>query len=62
MGGGTFCAYEDRVRAWVDIHAGGGGGKVLAAGVGVGYCVILWGKEGVWGGDTGRGRKTIFGI
>ena len=36
------------------------GGEVVAAGAGVGYCGILWEKEGVWGGDTGRGRLTIF--
>ena len=48
------------MRAWVDIHAEGVGGEVVAAGAGVGYCGILWEKEGVWGGDTGRGRLTIF--
>ena len=39
--GTTCCAYEDLVRAWVDICAGGIGGKVVAAGAGVGYCGIL---------------------
>ena len=34
----------------------------MAAGAGVGYCGILWGKEGVWGQATGRGRQTIFSI
>ena len=61
-GGGTCYAYEDLVRAWVDIRAGGFGGKAVAAGVGVGYCGILWVKEEVWGGATGRGRQTVFSI
>ena len=61
-GGGTFCAYKELVHTWVDIHAGGIGGKVVAAGADVGYCGILWVKEGVWGGATGRGRRTIFSI
>ena len=60
MGGGTCCSYEDLVHAWVDIRAGGIGGEVVAAGAGVGYCGILWGKEGFCGGATGRGRRTIF--
>ena len=60
VGGGTCCVYKDLVRAWVDTRAGVVGGKVVAAGAGVGYCGIIWGKEGVWGGDTGRGRQTIF--
>ena len=62
VGGGTYCAYKDLVRDWVDIRAGGIGGKVVAAGSDVGYCRILWGKEGVWGRATGRGRRTIFSI
>ena len=62
MGGATCCAYEALVLAWVDICAGVVGGKVLTAGTGVGYCRILGGKEGVWGGATGRGRRTIFRI
>ena len=61
-GGGTCCDYEDLVRDWVDIHTGGVGGKVVASGAGVGYCIILWGKEGVWGGATGRVRRNIFSI
>ena len=60
VGGGTCCSYKDLVRAWVDIRAGGIGGEVVAAGAGVGYFGILWGKEGVWGGDTDRGRRTRF--
>ena len=61
-GGGTCYSYEDLVRAWVDILAGGIGGEVVAAGAGVGYYGILWGNEGVWGGATGRGRRNIFSI
>ena len=59
-GWGTCCSYNDLVRAWVDICSGGIGGEVVAAGAGVGYCGILWGKEGFWGGATGRGRQTRF--
>ena len=33
-GGGTCYSYEDLVRAWVDILAGGIGGEVVAAGAG----------------------------
>ena len=62
VGGSTCCAYEDLVHTWVEIRAGGIGGKVVAAGVSVGYCGILWGKEGVWGGASSRGRRTIFSI
>ena len=47
--------------AWVDICAGGVGGEVVAADTGVGYCGILWGKEGFWDRDTGRLRQTRFG-
>ena len=61
-GGSTCCAYKDLMRTWVDILAGGIWGKVVASGAGVGYCGILWGEEGVWGGATGRGRQTIFSI
>ena len=52
----TCCYNEDLERAWVDIHSGGVGGEAVAADAGVGYCGILWGKEGVWGGATGMGR------
>ena len=61
-GGGSCCAYKYLMRARVDIRAGGIGGKVVAAGDGVGYCRILWGKEGVCGRATGRGRQTLFSI
>ena len=60
VGGGTCCSYKDLVRAWVDICAGGVGGEVVAAGASVGYCGILWGKEGVWGRYTGRVQQTRF--
>ena len=60
VGGGTYCSYEDMVHNWVAICAGGIGGEVVAVGSGVGYCRILWVKEGVWGGATGRGRRTRF--
>ena len=56
----TCCYNEDLERAWVDIRSGGVGGEAVAADAGVGYCGILWGKEGVWGGATGRGRRTRF--
>ena len=62
MGEGTCYAYEDLLCSWVDIWAGGIGGKVVDAGAGVGYCKILWVKEGVWDRATGRGRRTIFSI
>ena len=61
-GGGTCCAYEELMRVWVEICTGGIGGKVVAAGTGVGYYRILWRNEKVWGGATGRGRRTIFSI
>ena len=48
------------MRAWVGILTGGIGSKVVTAGARVGYCGILWGKEEVWGGATGKGRRTIF--
>ena len=60
-GGGPCCSYKDLVCAWVDICAGGVGGEVVAADTGVGYCGILWGKEGFWDRDTGRLRQTRFG-
>ena len=58
----TFCAYKDLVCAWVGIRAGGIAAKVVASGAGVGYCGILWGKEGFLGGATGRERRTVFSI
>ena len=48
------------MHAWDEIRAGDVGGEVVAAGAGVGYCGILWGKEGVWGRATVRGRTTRF--
>ena len=60
VGRATYCSYKDLVRSWADICAEGVGGEVVAAGAGVGYCGILLGKEGVWGGATGRGRRTRF--
>ena len=60
VGRATCCYDKDLERAWVDIHAGGVEGEVVAAGASVGYCGIFWGKEGVWGGATGRGRRTRF--
>ena len=62
VGGDTCGSFEDLVRAWFDIHAGVTGGEVVAAGVSVGYCRILWGKEGFLGRSTGRGRQTTFSI
>ena len=56
----TCCSNEDLERAWVDIHAGGVGGEVVAFDAGVGYCGILREKERVWGGATGIGRRTRF--
>ena len=58
--GASCCSYKDLVRAWVDICAGVIGGEVVDAGDSVGYCGILWGDEGVWGGSTGRGMINRF--
>ena len=60
MGRATCCTDKDMERAWVDIWEWGVGDEVVAAGAGVGYFRILWGKEEVWRGATGRGRQTIF--
>ena len=62
VGEGTYYSYKDLVRAWVDICAGRIEGEVVAAGACVGYCRVLWGKEGGWGRATGMGRRTIFSI
>ena len=62
VGGGTCFSYEDLVRTWVDIRTRDVGGDYVVNGVGVGYFVILWGKEGVCGGAAGRGRRTRFSI
>ena len=60
MGRAICFSDKDLERAWDDISAWDVRGEVVAAGAGVSYCGILWEKEGVWGGATGRGRKTIF--
>ena len=60
VGRSTYCFYEDLMRAWVDIRPGGVRGELVAAGAGVVYCGIFWGKEGVCCGATGRGRQTRF--
>ena len=58
VGRATFCSEKGLECAWVDIHAGGVVGEVVAVGSVVGYCGILLGKEGVWGRATGRGRRN----
>ena len=50
------------MHAWVDIRSGDVGGEAVAAGAGVVYCVIIWVKEEVGVGATGRGRRTRFRI
>ena len=48
------------MRTWVDICAGGIGGKVVASGAGVGYCGILWGKGGFGAGlQVGGGELCL---
>ena len=60
MGVGTYCSYKDLVRAWVDICAGAISGEVVAAGAGVGYCGIFWGKEGFGAGlQVGEGELYL---
>ena len=62
MGRATRCYDEDLERSRVDICAWGIWGELVDSGAGVGYSGVLWGKEGGWGGATGRGRRTIFSI
>ena len=60
VGRSTCWSNKGPERAWVDIRAWGVGGEVVAAGAGFGYCRIIWGKKGFWGGVTGRGKRTRF--
>ena len=41
VGRATCCSGEYLERTWVDIHAWGVGGELVATGAGVGYCGIL---------------------
>ena len=60
MGRATCSSFKELVRTWVEIFAGDVVGELVDAGASIGYCGILGGKEGVWGGDTGRGSRTRF--
>ena len=60
VGRSTCCSDKNLERACADVCAWGFGSEVVSAGAGVGYCGILWWNGRVWGGATGKGRKTIF--
>ena len=60
VGRATCCSDKDLERSWVGVSAWGFGSELVDAGTGLGYCRILWGNGRVWGGDKGRGKRTIF--